>query len=138
MLKKAISGVLVSLRDSTYRSVRLASPLTAALLNGLFEHPETVLTSAPYANDLPVPLGHGNLLRSRRDPGSREIAQNLSARRPRDRRALEEEWRLFGTLRELLRAGVSQTEGQEKRTSTPRSWQSMVPGTFFSLDGIDD
>ena len=39
MLKKAASGVLASLRDSTYRSVRLASSLAAALLDGLFEHP---------------------------------------------------------------------------------------------------
>jgi hypothetical protein len=42
------SGVLVSLRGSTYRSVRLASSLTAALLDGPFEHPETILTSTPY------------------------------------------------------------------------------------------
>jgi hypothetical protein len=48
MLKKSASGVLVSLRGSTYRSVRLASSLTAALLDGLFEHPESVLTSASY------------------------------------------------------------------------------------------
>jgi hypothetical protein len=40
MLKKAASGVLASLRSSTYRNVRLASSLTAALLVGLFEHPE--------------------------------------------------------------------------------------------------
>jgi hypothetical protein len=39
MLKKSASFVLTSLRDSTYRSVRLASSLAAALLNGLFEHP---------------------------------------------------------------------------------------------------
>jgi hypothetical protein len=39
MLKKSASGVLASLRGSTYRSVRLASSLAAALLNGLFEHP---------------------------------------------------------------------------------------------------
>jgi len=39
MLKKSTSGVLVSLRGSTYRSVRLASSLAAALLDGLFEHP---------------------------------------------------------------------------------------------------
>src|SRR4249920_2417734 len=39
MLKKSASVDLVSLRGSTYRSVRLASSLTAALLNGLFEHP---------------------------------------------------------------------------------------------------
>ena len=44
MLKKSASGVLTSLRDSTYRSVRLASSLAAAaLLNSLFEHPEVTL-----------------------------------------------------------------------------------------------
>ena len=48
MLKKSASGVLASLRGSTYRSLRLASSLAAALLDGLFEHPETMLTSAPY------------------------------------------------------------------------------------------
>jgi hypothetical protein len=42
MLKKSASGVLAALRDSTYRSVRLASSLAAALLNGHFEHPEIV------------------------------------------------------------------------------------------------
>ena len=42
MLKKSASGVLASLRGSTYRSVRLASKLAAALLNGLFEHPVKV------------------------------------------------------------------------------------------------
>jgi hypothetical protein len=39
MLKKSASDVLASLRSSTYRSVRLASSLAAALLDGLFEHP---------------------------------------------------------------------------------------------------
>src|SRR5437016_12161846 len=39
MLKKSASFVLASLRSSTYRSVRLASSLAAALLNGLFVHP---------------------------------------------------------------------------------------------------
>jgi len=39
MLKKSSSFVLTSLRGSTYRSVRLASSLVAALLDGLFEHP---------------------------------------------------------------------------------------------------
>ncbi len=39
MLKKPASGVLASLRGSTYRSVRLASSLATALLNSLFEHP---------------------------------------------------------------------------------------------------
>jgi hypothetical protein len=48
MLKKSANGVLASLKGSTYRSVRLAFSLAAALLDGLFEHPETILTSAPY------------------------------------------------------------------------------------------
>jgi hypothetical protein len=39
MLKKSASFVLASLRSSTYRSVRLASSIAAALLNGLFVHP---------------------------------------------------------------------------------------------------
>jgi hypothetical protein len=41
MLKKPDSRVLASFRDSTYlEAVRLASSLAAALLIGLFEHPE--------------------------------------------------------------------------------------------------
>ena len=48
MLKKSASGVLASLRDSRYRSVRLASLLAAALLDGLFEHPEAILTPASH------------------------------------------------------------------------------------------
>jgi hypothetical protein len=39
MLKKFVSCVLASLRGSTYRSVRLASSLAAALLDDLFDHP---------------------------------------------------------------------------------------------------
>ena len=39
LLKNAASIVLASLRGSTYRSVRLASSLAAALLSGLFEQP---------------------------------------------------------------------------------------------------
>jgi hypothetical protein len=39
MLKKSASFVLASLRGSTYRSVRLASSLAAAALDGHFEHP---------------------------------------------------------------------------------------------------
>src|SRR6266404_3745859 len=42
MLKKSASGVLASFRGSMYRSVRLASSLAAALLNGLFEHPAKI------------------------------------------------------------------------------------------------
>jgi hypothetical protein len=48
MLKKSASGVLASLRGSTYQSVRLASSLAAALLDGLFEHPVITVTSMPY------------------------------------------------------------------------------------------
>jgi hypothetical protein len=40
MLKKSPSGVLASLRGSTYRSVRLTSSLAAALLDSPFEHPD--------------------------------------------------------------------------------------------------
>jgi hypothetical protein len=39
MLKNSASFVLASLKGSTYRSVRLASSIAAALLNSLFEHP---------------------------------------------------------------------------------------------------
>jgi hypothetical protein len=39
MLKKSASFVLASLRGSTYRSVRFASSLAAALLDVLFDHP---------------------------------------------------------------------------------------------------
>jgi hypothetical protein len=38
MLKNSASGVLASLRGLTYRSVRRASLLVAALLDGNFEH----------------------------------------------------------------------------------------------------
>ena len=38
MLKKSASGVLASLRGSTYQSVRLNSSLAAAWLDSLFEH----------------------------------------------------------------------------------------------------
>ena len=47
MLKKSASGLLASLRGSTYRSVRLASSLAAALLDSLFEHPEAIAPSTP-------------------------------------------------------------------------------------------
>ena len=68
MLKKSASGVLTSLRGSTYRSVRLASSLAAALLDGLFEHPEVIVALAPseivqrcfMINQVfPQPLSHG-------------------------------------------------------------------------------
>jgi hypothetical protein len=39
MLKKSASGIVASLRGSTYQSVRLISSLAAALLDSLFEHP---------------------------------------------------------------------------------------------------
>src|SRR5512139_3059679 len=47
MPKKSASGLLASLRDSTYRSVRLASSLAAALLDGLFEQPVVLPASTP-------------------------------------------------------------------------------------------
>jgi hypothetical protein len=47
MLKKSASIVLASLRGSTYRSVRLASSLAAALLDSLIEHPDALLTLTP-------------------------------------------------------------------------------------------
>jgi hypothetical protein len=53
MLKKSASGVLASLRGSTYRSVRLTSSLAAALLDSLFEHPEVILASALYGKFQP-------------------------------------------------------------------------------------
>lgn len=40
--------VIASLKGSMYRSVWLASSLSAALLDGLFEHPEALVTSARY------------------------------------------------------------------------------------------
>jgi hypothetical protein len=45
MLKKSASGVLASLRGSTYRSVRLAALLATALLDSLFEHPAVIPVS---------------------------------------------------------------------------------------------
>ena len=47
MLKQSASGVLASLRGSTYRSVRLTSSLAAALLDGLFEHPAWRVPAVP-------------------------------------------------------------------------------------------
>jgi hypothetical protein len=47
MLKKSASSVLASLKDSTYRSVRLIFSLAAALLEGLFEHPELLPAATP-------------------------------------------------------------------------------------------
>jgi hypothetical protein len=44
MLKKAASDVLTSLRGSTYRSVRLAPSLAAALLDNHFEHSDVMST----------------------------------------------------------------------------------------------
>jgi hypothetical protein len=51
MLKRFASGVLASLRGSTYRSVRLAPSFAAALLDKPFEHPvwsrpESIIPSA--------------------------------------------------------------------------------------------
>jgi hypothetical protein len=48
VLKTASSFVLASLRDSTYRSVRLASALAAAALDSRFEHPAHTSSSQPF------------------------------------------------------------------------------------------
>jgi hypothetical protein len=47
MLKKSASGVLASLRGSTYRSVRFASLPAAALLDEFFEHPAGTFSVCP-------------------------------------------------------------------------------------------
>ena len=47
MLKKSASGVLASLKGSTYRSVRVASSFAAALPDNLFEHLEAMVTPVP-------------------------------------------------------------------------------------------
>jgi hypothetical protein len=52
VLKKPASGVLASLSSSTYRSVRLATSLAAALLDGLFEHPVSLAGSILGVNGL--------------------------------------------------------------------------------------
>jgi hypothetical protein len=56
MLKKAASGVLTSPSGSTYRSVRLAPALVAALLDSLFEHPDGMSDSIP-TEQLDHPIG---------------------------------------------------------------------------------
>ena len=57
MLKMSASGVLTSLRGSTYRSVRLASSLAAALLDDLFEHPAGRSSLIQDVQAIEVPLG---------------------------------------------------------------------------------
>jgi len=61
MLKKSASGVLASLRGSTYRSVRLTSSLAAALLGSLFEHPAEAFSSCPDVQAIEVLLGRNGL-----------------------------------------------------------------------------
>jgi len=56
MLKMSASFVLASLRGSTYRSVRLASSLAAAALDGHFEHPAWVFCSCHRRTTLEVLL----------------------------------------------------------------------------------
>lgn len=48
MVKKFRSGVLASVRGLTYRSIRFAFSLTAALLDGLFEPPVVIIPSVRY------------------------------------------------------------------------------------------
>ena len=58
MLKKFASCVLAAFRSSTYRSVRLASSLTAALLDGLFEHPAWRIPVIPDVQTSEIPACH--------------------------------------------------------------------------------
>jgi len=60
MLKKSASGVLASLRSSTYRSVRLASSLAAALLGSLFEHPARGSSDVIDVRAIEFPLYHNS------------------------------------------------------------------------------
>jgi len=60
MLKKSASGVLASLRSSTYRSVRLASSLAAVLLGGLFEHPACGSSDVLDVRAIKFPLCHNS------------------------------------------------------------------------------
>jgi hypothetical protein len=60
MLKKPTSIVLASLRGSTYRSVRLASSLAAALLDGLFEHPVRCVPVDLDVRAIEFPLCHNS------------------------------------------------------------------------------
>ena len=60
MLKKSASVVLDSLRGSTYRSVRLASSLAAALLDGLFEHPAGYSSVVQDLWDMGFPACHNS------------------------------------------------------------------------------
>jgi hypothetical protein len=88
MLKKSASGVLASLRGSTYRSVRLASSLAAALLDGLFEHPEVFEAVAPPVcftgvlrvnRVIPQPV---NRQRGKKADGVKKGEQRASCRNP--------------------------------------------------------
>jgi hypothetical protein len=71
MLKKSASGVLASLRGSTYRSVRLAPSLAAALLDSLFEHPDVLSLSTEFFRKL-ISQGQPS-----HDAAADEIAQGM-------------------------------------------------------------
>jgi hypothetical protein len=58
MLKNVASGVLAALRGSTYRSVRLASSLAAALLGDIFEHPAWRAPVIPSVQTSEIPGAH--------------------------------------------------------------------------------
>lgn len=62
--KKSASGVLASLRGSTYRSVRLAASLAAALVYGLFAHPAWLLSVASNLDIRDGYRGQNELFRS--------------------------------------------------------------------------
>jgi hypothetical protein len=62
MLKTSASFVLASLRGSTYRGVRLATSLAAALLDGHFEHPAMIYTLRQARPEFIEGLGPNGLL----------------------------------------------------------------------------
>gem|GEM_PF-2740716 len=94
LLRKAASGVLASSRGSTYRRVRLASALAAALLDGLSEQPadgqapSVPLTGAPF-EDRQIACQHtaSKCSRSRREHRERlrdDVTDEIVSGRIRD------------------------------------------------------
>ncbi|HEY6261610.1 MAG TPA: hypothetical protein VIW47_08450, partial [Nitrospiraceae bacterium] len=60
MLKKSAGFVLASLRGSRYRSVRIASSLTAALLDELIQHSARCFPIVPHVRTVEVLVGHNS------------------------------------------------------------------------------
>jgi hypothetical protein len=109
MLKTSASDVLASLRGSTYRSVRLASSLAAALLNGRFEHP------ADYSGTIDA---HNITTRRCAEP---ELFRSLLAFVKRDNTpsACGATLLLAATLSLSVSAVFAQTDTQTKKTLSP-------------------